>query len=142
MSIWTSKATKELKNMKYLSDYTQEAMTKALNKAGAFFAFGDKQFKEQQKKDIKYISLDAGLICPKNTANELVKELNNTVTQGIKQDIKENGKRAIIKRELANYETYYTGDITDTVDALKDYKFTAQEILKIFRVEQSKNLDW
>ena len=36
--------------MRTLSDYTGEAITKALRDCGAFFAFGDKQFDEQKQE--------------------------------------------------------------------------------------------
>jgi hypothetical protein len=47
--------------MKYLMDYMENKQTKALNKAGAFFAFSNEQFDKAKKEGIKYISLGAGL---------------------------------------------------------------------------------
>jgi len=120
--------------MKYLTHYTEEATTKALRKAGAFFAFSDKQFNEQAGgRDIKdYCSIGMGLICPKDTATELSKDLNAGMQAGIKQDIAENGLEAIIKRELENHEASYTGSIENTVEALGAYPITEAEILAVF----------
>jgi len=39
--------------MKYLTNYIEEEQTEALNRAGAFFAFSDKQFDEAKKEGVK-----------------------------------------------------------------------------------------
>ena len=49
--------------------------------------------------------------------------------------IAENGLVAIIKRELSNYECYYTGEIEDAVDTLEDYGITYEQVLKVFKGE-------
>ena len=112
-------------------------MSKAFKEAGSFFAFSDKQFKEQAKKGIKYINLEMGLICPKDKAKELIKTINKITENGIKQDIKENGITNIIKRELYNHEATYTGSIEDTAEALKGYKIQNSQISKILNTLQT-----
>ena len=124
--------------MKYLTNYIEEAQSKALKDAGAFFAFSYKQFEEQQKPDTKYNSLGAGLFCPVDNAKSLVKELDRVHKAGIEQDIAENGITNIIKRELANHEAYYTGDIDSTKDALSAYNIPNEKILTIFKQEYAK----
>ncbi len=119
--------------MKYLSEYVEEATTQALDDAGAFFAFSDEQFKEQEQKGVKYCHLFGGLICPKDNAKNFLAVYDNIIKTGIAQDIKENGKSAIIKRELANHEATYTGDTESTIDALKGYNFTNEEIAQGLR---------
>ena len=129
--------------MKYLSNYTDTNISKALDKAQAFFAFSDKQVEEGKAKqgltdDIKLVSLRMGMICPQDTSKQLIKEINKAYKDGIAQDIKENGKDAIIKRELYNHEAFYTGEIDQTVDALEAYKFSAGDILDIYKLENAK----
>ena len=119
--------------MKYLSHYMESARTDSFNRAGAFFAFGNEQFKERQVKGVKYYNLGAGLICPKDTADELIDDLDNISKAAIKQDIQENGKKGIINRELANHESQITMDITDTVAALDGYGITQEEIQAEFK---------
>lgn len=119
--------------MKYLSDYISAGQTKALDKAGAFFAFSNKQFDEVKKEGVKYVDMGLGMICPKETAGQLVIDLDNVLKTGIEQDIAENGIDNIIKRELNNHEAYYTGDITSTVEALGAYPVTKEQILSIYR---------
>ena len=114
--------------MKYLSDYIEEAHTKALNNAGAFFAFSHDQFNRQKKEGIKYTSFGSGLICPTDKAEELDRELARIVDDGRAQDMNENGKKGIIHRELANHECCITHDISDTAMVLAPYGIMEKEI--------------
>ena len=116
--------------MNYLSDYTSENQTKLLNDNGAFFAFSTKQLNEHKKEGVVYVSMGSGLITPKVNADKLLEGFESINTEGIKQDILENGITAIIHRELANYETQITGDISDTVEALEDYGITRAQVGK------------
>ncbi len=129
---------------KYLSDYISEPQTKAFKKHGGFWAFSDKQFEEQRDKslDLKdYTHLSGGLFCPKDTADSLVKELEQVVKEGIKQDLEENGKGKVIERELYNHEAFYTGCIVSTIEALRGYDITEGEILKVYHEIQKKRRD-
>ena len=121
--------------MKYLKDYMSARQTVALNKAGAFFAFSQKQFDEQKKPNVTYVNGPMGLICPKDTFSTLLKELETIYKESIAEDLAENGAKAIIIRELNNHEAYYTGDIESTVDTLTDYPYpiTIENIQKIFK---------
>lgn len=121
--------------MKYLSDYTNNATTEAMEKYGAFFAFSASQFNEKRVEGVLYVQDGSGMIAPKEKYKNLVEELNKIHEEGIKQDIEENGLLKIIKRELGNYECYYTGEIEDAVDALKDYGITYEQVLRVFQGE-------
>jgi hypothetical protein len=121
--------------MKYLSDYMEEKQTALFNKTGAIFAFSSKQFNEQKKQGVKYTILDGGIICPTENITELENGLESIFNEAIKQDFQENGKEAIIKRELSNYECYYTGNISEAVRVLKDYGIEKAEIIPIFKKE-------
>jgi len=114
--------------MKYLNDYMDEAQTDAFNKAGAFFAFGQKQYNEKAKKGVAYVNMGAGLVCMKDKSDWLSKELDTIYTNAIDLDIKENGKKAIIHREFANHECQITMDITACVEKLEYYPITKDEI--------------
>ena len=114
--------------MNYLSDYTSEKQTQLWNDNGAFFAFSKKQLNEEKKEGVVYVSLGMGLIAPKENASKVIEGLESINTEGIKQDISENGIKAIIHRELANYEAQITGDISDTVQALEDYGITREQV--------------
>jgi len=114
--------------MKYLTDYIAEDQTKTFKKHGAFFAFSNKQFNDQRIEGVLYVDSGGGLICPKDKAEELDRELLDIARHGIREDLAENGKRGVIHRELGNHEYSYTHDITDTAAALSDYGITEEEI--------------
>jgi hypothetical protein len=122
--------------MKYLNDYTDAGISVALTKAGAFFAFGKKQFDEAKKEGVTYVNLHGGLICPKENVETLRKEMDENFQKAIEQDIAENGKEGIIKRELYNHECFYTGDIEDAVSYVATYGFTAQDVVEVYQKER------
>jgi hypothetical protein len=119
--------------MKYLSHYIEQAQTDLFNEAGAFFAFGQKQFDEKVKPGVKYCDLGGNLICPVDKARGLVEGLNAAYKAGIEQDMVENSRKDIILRELANHECWYVGDISEAVDKLKDYGISRDEILTAYK---------
>ena len=119
--------------MKTLNDYTSDKISAVLEKHGAYFAFSKKQFEEKQVEGVKYVTDGSGMVCPKENYEQLVKEMLEIYEEGVKQDIAENGLTAIIKRELANYECYYTNDIEDAVDALESYGITHEQVLTVFK---------
>ena len=114
--------------MKYLSDYTNVKQTKLWNDNGAFFAFGEKQLDEKKQEGVAYVSLGMGLIAPKENASKIIEGLESIYTEGIQQDISDNGIKAIIHRELANHEAQIAGDISDTVEALEFYGITRAQV--------------
>ena len=127
--------------MKYLSNYTEENTTKILNTYGAFFAFSNKQFEESKKEGVVYARLYGGLIAPSKNVKKIMSELKKVTEEGIKQDIKENGIKKIIHRELANFECQINGDITNAVDVLIDYGISKEEIKKEYAIFYQKCID-
>jgi hypothetical protein len=111
----------------------EEQQTKVFSDTGSFFAFSDSQFEKQKQENVIYVAVGAGLICPKEHAEDVVARLDSIYTTAIAQDLAENGKDGVIERELANHEAYYTGDIEDTVYALEDYGITNTEILAVYK---------
>lgn len=118
--------------MKFLSDYTQDAQTKLFNETGAFFAFGNQQFLESRIEGVKYVHAGGGLYCPKQNFDQLDKGLDIIQQAGINQDIEENGIDNIIKRELFNYESFYTGDYSNALETLKQYNITEEKVSEMF----------
>ena len=123
--------------MKYLSDYTQEATTKALNAHGAFWAFSQSQFNEQKKEGVKYVTMGSGLVCKSGHSQALADDLDAVRAAGIAQDIAENGLDGIIKRELYNHECFYTGDWQECAvqGAFSGYDIPDADVLRVYRAE-------
>ena len=126
--------------MKYLNDYTKDATTKLFEDNGAFFAFSDKQLDEQKKEGVVYVSMGAGFVCPKNNALALHQGLRDVMARGISADIAENGKEAIIERELSNHEAYYTGDLENTFYSLGGYGFTIEDVRGVYTATKANHL--
>ena len=114
--------------MKYLFDYTSEQQTKLMDDNGAFFAFSIEQLNEHKKEGVAYVSMGQGLIAPQSNAEHLHDELDSIIKKGIKQDIAENGIKAIIHRELGNHEAHITGCVDNTAVALADYGITRLQV--------------
>lgn len=127
--------------MTYLSDIIQDRQTKAFEKYGAFFCFSNAQFEERAQKGVKYCSLGAGMVCPKENAKQLLQELSKIVKEGRQEDKKLHGLENIIERELCNYECYYTGNIDEAVEALKGYGVTAEQVRVIYNLNRNKHYE-
>lgn len=129
--------------MKYLSDYMQAKQTEMFNKYGVFFAFSNDQVIEGRgenakrgfPEDTKLCNLGGGMICPSHNAKLVASELDRIWMEAVAQDLMENGKEAIIVRELYNHECFYTGNWLDVVDSLSIYNITKEEVLITFRKE-------
>lgn len=118
--------------MKYLSDYTQETLSKHHEEMGSFYAFSQKQFDEQAVDGIDYVRINCGAIIPKSNVDAYIDGVDEIVTKAINLDFAENGKDNIITRELSNHECGISGHIEDVVDCLKKYGITRQEIQAIY----------
>ena len=127
--------------MKTLRDYTEEAQTELFKECGVFFAFSNEQFQEglsklERNDGDKLTDLGGGMFCLSKNVDAFIAKMEAITKSAIKQDIKENGINAIIMRELANYETQITSDISDTVEALEDYEgITTEVVAKVFKEE-------
>lgn len=120
--------------MKYLSDYMEAKQTALFNRTGTIFAFSDKQFEEQAIKGKKYSRIGQGMLTQKGNEMKVIESLEKIYQQAIIQDLKENGIKGVIQRELENYEVYYTNDLEPAMEALKDYpEITQQDIIKVYQ---------
>ena len=125
--------------MKNLSTYIDEKINHLLIKYNGFFAFSEKQFEEAKKENIKYVWRGAGLYLEAGKSEEFDEDFKLIIKEAIEQDLKENGKEAIIERELENYECYYTNDINEVVFKLTDYGITYDEIKTEFDKNKNKH---
>lgn len=123
--------------MKYLNDYTNDAISAMLTKHSAFFAFNMKQFDEGKNPDIpqsEYCHVFHGMYAPKSNVKQLLKDYTSVTKGGIAKDIAENGFHNIILRELNNHECFYTGDHEDAWESLQAYPgLTEKMVLDVFK---------
>lgn len=128
--------------MKFLSDYINDAQTKLLHKMGAFFAFSNEQVDEKKQDGVKYAHIAHGLIAPKENVNALLDGLEEVHKEGVKLDLEENGKKGVIRRELFNYECFYTGSIEECVDSLSPYGISEEEVSAMYQhIRATEDID-
>ncbi len=116
--------------MNYLSHYLQSKQQAAFSKHGAFFAYKAKDFRDRAQPDVKYKNLLMGGYCPEQNFESLLADLKTARAEAIKEDKAENGKEAIIRRELVNYECGITSDISEVVECMKDYGYTKADVIE------------
>lgn len=110
-----------------------DLLTEVFNKYGTFFAFSDAQFKEQREEGVEYVSLGSGMITPKATAGEMLKDMDKAIDNAIAKDKELNSKEAIILRELINYECFYVCSPRDAIENLAHYNYTEEEIVEVYK---------
>ena len=119
--------------MKYLSHYTEELQSKLFENLRVIFAFSKEQMEEQRRAGITYVHVMSGMMCPEPNVKKLLLRLPTIVDEGIAQDKQDHTIEQIISRELNNHEACYTGSIEDTVDALRDYDISRDQVMEVFR---------
>jgi hypothetical protein len=132
--------------MKTLSNYIADEQTALFKKHKAFFAFNEGQLIEGRLENniddnTELVQIASGMLCPKENRRALRDEHADIIKRGIAQDIADNGIDAIIERELANHEAYYTGELEDTAQSLSGYDMTYEDIQRVYKATQSKHYD-
>lgn len=124
--------------MKYteLNKQVQDRLTIIFDDLGVFFAFSDKQFKEGAKDEKNIVSIGMGGFIPKKNVPEYIRRAGE-LEQWRKSEMQKQKAEQVIEYELANHEAYYTGDITDTFEALKDH-YTLEQIREVYQKTYNK----
>jgi len=81
------------------------------------------------------VSLYGGLICPREHAKTLIRKIHECHIEGVKADLEENGKRAVIIYNTVNIKSFMVIQLSFTVECLKSYAITENEIHKVFSEE-------
>ncbi|WPJ30553.1 hypothetical protein [Pseudoalteromonas phage vB_PalP_Y7] len=125
----------------------QALTTKCFEKYGVFFAYSKKQFDEgvlKIKLDAgqKMVNVGSGMFCEKSKTTSFLNELEAIFEQNKKDLLEKVGAESIIKYELENHESYYTGCTDSACDALADYDITDTALInKIYWQELPKHED-
>lgn len=96
-----------------------------LTKTGIFYAFSDKQFKDNKQpkdaKDNEFISLGAGAYIHQSNKDKLDNFFNVVVKQ-LKQELASKVDiEDLILYELNNYECFYTQEPLEILDFIREY---------------------
>lgn len=103
-----------------------------------FFAFSDKQFEENKtelKEGEKYVSLGTGVYLPNIYVNEWIAETKRIKAWEKVQIRNSKQEEEHILFELKNRECFYTGDVNDAFEILKEF-YTLDEVQTVFRKHQ------
>lgn len=110
----------------------EENQSKVFKELKLFWAFWNDQFDEWMKKNNitwKVTSIWWGWYLPSENVEKFISE-NKRLDKEYKKEMKEY-KEELIKYELANYECFYTWDVTPVVECLK-WIATRKQIEKVF----------
>jgi hypothetical protein len=125
-----TKSYPELKNVIF-----QKRISKILEKHKVFFAFSGLQLvaglKKINEKKENVTSLGSGQILPKANVSAYLDEMLEA-SGWFNNEVKKLDANSVIRYELNNYECYYTGDITDALDVLKNYGLTSDQVSAVY----------
>jgi len=127
-----------------IKEQKQNKVNTLITECDMFFAFSNEQFNEGREKHPltegdKYVSIGMGGYMPKSKVDQFTNGMAD-INKWYKSALKDNKLRVKnILYELCNYEAFYTGDISDTLDALgSDY--THDEVLKVYKDNYKKQM--
>lgn len=130
--------TTTIKTVQQLKKEEQDRQTVLFDNCGLFWAFSNQQFaanKTPLQEGEKYVSIGGGGYLPKSKFPDFENGMKE-ISKWFKSETKQNKAMRVdlIKYELSNYEAYYTGEITDTLNALGK-GFTAKEVWAVYNKE-------
>lgn len=129
-----------------INKITQDKQTELFEANSVFFAFSDSQVLEGMAQynitdKSLLISLGAGMIAPRANIKNITIGLK-TIQADKKKMVKERSDiKKTILYELNNYECFYTGDITDALEALSAYDVTREQVLAVYKENRNKYND-
>ena len=127
-------------NLQELKKQKEDKVTQLIKDVRMFFAFSTEQFqknKTQKEEGEKYVHIGAGAYLPKSQVENYISGIEN-INKWYKAAVKGNKlRKQEIAYQLNNYECYYTGDISDALEALgSDY--TQAEVMAVYKENHAK----
>ena len=135
-------------------EYSNE-YNRHITDCGVFWAFDRKQFNENRthkRKDLNeiskmydnYLAIGGGGYIHKKDKEKLDNFLTN-IAPKLKQDfLSRVDKNAFILYELLNHEAFYTYELDETLDTMRNYypDITEETITKVFKKHANKYADF
>ncbi len=143
MTHTTQEAQPKKRTLQDLKKEREERYNTLIKESLMFFAFSNEQFaanKTPLQEGEKYVSIGAGGYMPKGKVDFYLNG-SKEIREWYKAAIKANKvRRQEIAYELANHESYYTGDITSAFEALGE-GYTLGEVLDVYNEERKNHLN-
>lgn len=143
--------TKQTKQLKKPNQYLQAKedykvkIGKLFEDLGIFWAFGNSQLEEGLNKlnltTDQIISIGGGGFMPKANV-QAYKEGNARLSTEYVDAIKKCDPTQVIEYELGNFESYYSGSISEVVNLFADFndeRFNRENILKVYQSTKEKH---
>lgn len=113
---------------------SEKGYSRLFKKHGIIFAFSTQQFNEKKQEGVKYVSLGAGILCPKENAEAYLKESENFSKTVIEKMKEKFSKEKIISYALSNYECYYTYNFHEAYKNLNalGFNYNIDEVRSVF----------
>jgi len=111
--------------------------TALLEQCHVFYAFNKQQFDEGAAKHPipdgeKYSRLPGGGFCPSKHASALIEGLDANSTWIVQQVEAQGLQKAEVLYHLGNHECFYTGDISDALEAT-DNRYSTEFVWSVYR---------
>lgn len=127
-------------NLQELKKQKEDKITQLIKDVRMFFAFSTQQFQEnktEKEESEKYVHIGVGAYLPKSQVENYISGIEN-INKWYKATIKGNKlRKQEIAYQLNNYECYYTGDISDALEALGS-EYTEAEVMAVYRENHAK----
>lgn len=125
----------------FKQDELNNQMSEIYKKHGAFFAFGEKQFKEKSVDGVDYVTIDAGLIVPESSAKQCSQDLSDAFQAHCDKMMETHTVSEIVQYELANHESQFSSDILPVVSAVAPFGITQAQVAQEFPAFMAKCVD-
>lgn len=113
-----------------------------INDCKMFFAFSNEQFNENKtelKEGEKYVSIGGGCYMPKSFVNNWIEGSEN-ITSWYNSEVKKSkNEESEILYQLRNYECFYTYEVDDAYEVLKD-RYTLEEVWSVFNKHKKREM--
>lgn len=97
----------------------QDKQSALFKEMRVFFAFSKEQFDEQKQEGVQYYSMNYGMLISKNNC-EAFMEAHAKLVEEKRAECKARVSRdEYILYELHNHESFYTGDTSDALNAVR-----------------------
>lgn len=131
---------KDLNTMDYttIKQEVEKKYNDLSHECGLFWAFSNEQFQEGKtplKEGEKYVSIGMGGYMPKGNIQQWING-GKQIEAWRKAEVKKAKADKVILYELNNYESFYTGDITDAMEVLSDLGYTEEQVKTVYHANR------